>query len=279
MKLSVIIVNHNLCKPLRHSLNELQLALQTIDSEIIVADDASDDSSAEMVKNEFPQVTLLRSDKHQGFTKTANQAMAAAQGEYLLLANPDTISNADALHKMLDFMDAHADTGGLTVRMLDAEGNHIMDAQNGMPEAWIHFFKYTGLSRLFPKTRLFSNYYQGGWVEAFESTEVDVICNTYMLLRKSVIAQIGVFDERFPVYGQDIDLSYRIRLAGFKNYYFAKTFIIWQQARQTNKYSWQHIKYFYGAMLIFATKYLFKMPELRLKGLGRGSAALYEFKI
>lgn len=279
MKISVIIVNHNLCGPLRQSLIALQQALQNIDYEIIITDDASTDHSAEMVQTEFPQFRLLQSDKYKGFSKAANQAMAVANGEYLLLANADTISNEEALQKMLEFMDSHPDTGGLTVRMLDVEGNFITDSKNGLPDAWVSFFKYTGLARLFPKTRLFNKYYQSGWVEAFETNEVDIICSTYMLLRKSVIMQVGAFDERFPVYGQDIDLSYRIRLAGFKNYYFAKTFIIWQQANQVDKYSWHYIRNFYGAMFIFAAKYLLRMPELRLKGLGRWSASPYEFKI
>lgn len=278
MKLSIIIVNQNLCRPLRQALAALKQAVQHLDCEITVVDNASTDQSVNMVTAEYPQVNLILNDKNTGFTKAANQAIKASTGDYVLVMHPGMITGEDTLDKIVGFMEAHADTGGLSVRMLDAEGHFVPESKKAMPAAWINFFKFTGLSRLFSKSQLFSHHYEAGWSEEFENTETDVLNNCFMLLRKSVLNEVGLFDERFPVFGQDIDLSYRIRLAGFKNFYFAKTFVIQQPVAQTSKLSVHYIKNFYGAMLIFGAKYLLKMPELRLKAMPRWSSPAYGIK-
>ena len=278
MKLSVIIVNRNTGKLLKRALAALKVAVQQLDAEVIVVDNASADQSVQMVSSEFSEFRLISNDKDSNFAKAANQGIKAANGSHILIMHPSIIVGEDTLDKLLDFMELHPDTGGLSVRTLDAEGHFVPESKKSMPEGWINFFKYTGLSRLFSKSQLFSHHYRAGWVEEFENTETDVLNNCFMLLRKEVLQQIGVFDERFPVYGQDIDLSYRIRLAGFKNFYFAKTFVIQQHNSPVSKASVHYIKNFYGAMLIFAAKYLFKMPELRLKAMPRWSSPAYELK-
>ena len=278
MKLSVIIVNHNTRKLLKQALVALKVAVQQLDAEVIVVDNASADQSVQMVSSEFGEFTLISNDKDSGFSKAANQGIKVATGSHILLMHPSIIVGEDTFDKLLDFMELHPATGGLSVRTLDAEGHFIPESKKSMPESWINFFKYTGLSRLFSKSQLFSHHYQAGWVEEFENTETDVLNNCFMLLRKEVLNKAGLFDERFPVYGQDIDLSYRIRLAGFKNFYFAKTFVIQQHTLPVPKASVHYIKNFYGAMLIFAAKYLLKMPELRLKAMPRWSSPAYELK-
>jgi GT2 family glycosyltransferase len=278
MKLSVIIVNHNLCRPLRQALAAVKQAVQHMDAEVMVVDNASADRSAGMVTSEFPEVKLIVNDKDFGFAKAVNQGLTIAAGEYLLVMNANMITGEDTLEKITAFMDAHPDTGGLSARMLDAEGNFIDSSNKGMPAEWVRFFKVTGLSKLFSKSRLFSHHYNAGWTEEFENTETDVLNNCFMLLRKSALNEVGNFDERFPVYGNDIDLSYRLRLAGYKNYYFGKTFVIQQALTQPSKLSLQYFKNFYGAMLIFAAKYLFKMPELRLKAMPGWSSPAYGLK-
>jgi GT2 family glycosyltransferase len=278
MKLSVIIVNHNTCRLLQQALAALKVAIQQMDAEVIVVDNASADQSVQMVSTEFSEFRLIGSDKNLGFSKAANQGIKAAAGSHILLMHASIIIGEDTLDKLLDFMELHPDTGGLSVRTLDAEGHFIPESKKSMPESWVNFFKYTGLSRLFSKSQLFSHHYKAGWIEEFENTDTDVLNNCFMLLRKEVLSEVGLFDERFPVYGHDIDLSYRIRLAGFKNFYFAKTFVIQQHTLPVSNASVHYIKNFYGAMLIFAAKYLLKMPELRLKAMPRWSSPAYELK-
>jgi GT2 family glycosyltransferase len=278
MKLSVIIVNHNTCRLLKQTLLALKVAIQQMDAEVIVVDNASADQSVQMVSTEFSEFRLISNERDSGFSKAANQGIKAASGSHILLMHPSIIVGEDTFDKLLDFMELHPSTGGLSVRTLDAEGHFIPESKKSMPESWVNFFKYTGLSRLFSKSQLFSHHYKAGWIEEFENTETDVLNNCFMLLRKEVLSEVGLFDEHFPVYGHDIDLSYRIRLAGFKNFYFAKTFVIQQHALPVSKASVHYIKNFYGAMLIFAAKYLLKMPELRLKAMPRWSSPAYELK-
>jgi len=273
MKLSAIIVNQDMCKPLRNALSALQKAAHNCDIEIMVVDNASADRSVPMVQADFPGVGVTINDNDLGFAKAVNQAIGNATGEYVLIMHPSIINSEETLDKVLQFMDIHPHVGGLSVRMLDAEGHFMQESKKGMPAAWINFFRFTGLARLFSKSRLFSPHYEAGWVEEFENTETDVLNGCFMLLRKSALNVTGLFDERFPVYGYDIDLSYRMRLKGFRNYYFAKTFVIQQQVAQPSKVSWHHLRNFYGAMFTFAAKYLFKMPELRLKAMPRWSSS------
>lgn len=273
MKVSVIVVNQNQCRLLRQALAALKQAVQHLDAEVIVVDNASADQSVAMVSAEYPQVKLLANDKEVGFAKAVNQAMKLAQGSYTLVMHASMVTGEDTLEKIVRFMDAHPDAGGLSVRVLDAEGHFIPESKKAMPVQWIKFFRFTGLSRLFSKSQLFSHHYEAGWVEEFENTETDVLNSCFMLLRKQALNEVGMFDERFVTYGYDIDLSYRMRLTGFKNYYFAKTFAIQQSTAQPSKLSLPYIKNFYGAMLIFAAKYLLKMPELRLKAMPRWSSS------
>ncbi|WP_342645506.1 glycosyltransferase [Mucilaginibacter sp. CSA2-8R] len=273
MKLSAIIINQDMCKPLRNALSALQKAALNLDMEMIVVDNASADRSVAMLETEFPEVNLMVNDRDLGFAKSVNQAMENASGDYVLIMHPSIINSEETLDKVLHFMDLHPHVGGLSVRMLDAEGHFIPESKKGMPAAWINFFSFTGLARLFSKSRLFSPHYEAGWVEEFENTETDVLNGCFMLLRKAALNVTGLFDERFPVYGYDIDLSYRMRLEGFRNYYFAKTFVIQQQVMQPSKVSWHHLRNFYGAMFTFAAKYLLKMPELRLKAMPRWSSS------
>ncbi|WP_345955448.1 glycosyltransferase family 2 protein [Mucilaginibacter sp. PAMB04168] len=278
MKLSIILVNQNLHRPLRQAMYALKQAIQSLDAELIVVDNASTDRSVVMLTDEFQDVNVIQNIKPVGFATAVNQGIKASTGDYVLVQSPTVITAEDSLEKLLAFVEAHADTGGLSVRMLDAEGNFIADSKRAMPTQWIRFFGATGLSKLFSKSQLFSHHYHSGWGEEFENTETDVLNNCFMLLRRSVLNEVGLFDERFKAYGQEIDLSYRIRLAGYKNFYFAKTFVIQQSVPPVSKWSWHFIKHFYGAMLIFAAKYLLKMPELKLKAMPRWSAPAYEFK-
>lgn len=266
MKLSVIVVNHNRCDLLKLALNSLIKSGNAIDYEVIVVDNASTDNSVEMLKTEFPQVRLIANAVNAGIAKASNQAIEVSKGAYVLLVNADTICGKDTLDKVIDFMDNHHDASGVGVRMLGPEGNFIPESNRGLSKQWIAFFKLIGFAKHFPKSRL-TNRNPKAWVEEFQTSEIDVLNDAFMLVRKSALKEVGLFDERFFRYGHNIDLSYRMRLAGFKNYYFPKTYIINLKSGQAPKLSWQYIKNFYGAMLIFAAKYMFKLPEIKIEGL------------
>jgi len=275
MKLSVIVVSYNTRVLLRQAITTIMRACAGIEHEIFVVDNASLDNSAAMVKREFPQVHLIENQKNLGFSKANNQALELAKGEYFLLINPDTITKNDALHKTIDFMEKHPIAGGLSVRMINPMGDFLPESKRGLSPQWVTFFKLTGLYKLLSKSRLYDRSHRY-WIEEFETAEIDILSSPFMLLRRSVLERTGLLDERFFMYGEDIDLSYRIRLAGFKNYYFPKTYVIHFKEQSIRKYSWTYIKHFYGAMFIFAGKYMFKMPRLQLKGLGQIFPRPYE---
>jgi GT2 family glycosyltransferase len=268
MKLSIVIINHNMCEVLRHTLSSLVDAGKNIDYEVFIYDNTSTDGSVKMIENEFAQFHIIASQKQVGYAKAYNEMINLTTGQYILLVNPDIISSKKTLERALEFMDEHVDSGAVGVRMITPKGSFLPESNRGLSSQWITFFKLTGLSKYFPKSRI-GDRNRKDWVEEFQTSEVDFVNGAFMLLRKSVLNDIGLFDEQFAMYGHDIDLSYRIRLAGFKNYYFPKTYIINFNWVNTPKLNWQFIKNFYGAMIIFAVKYLFKMPEIKLEGTGQ----------
>jgi len=257
-----------MCELLRHTLSSLVDAGKSVDYEVFIYDNASTDGSVKMIENEFTQFHIIASQKQVGYAKAYNEMINLTTGQYILLVNPDIISSKKTLERALEFMDEHVDSGAVGVRMITPKGSFLPESNRGLSSQWIAFFKLTGLSKYFPKSRI-GDRNRKDWVEEFQTSEVDFVNGAFMLLRKSVLNDIGLFDEQFAMYGHDIDLSYRIRLAGFKNYYFPKTYIINFNWANSPKLNWQFIKNFYGAMIIFAVKYLFKMPEIKLEGTGQ----------
>lgn len=254
MKLSVIIVNYNVKYFLEQALGSVQKACRNIQAEVFVVDNNSVDDSVQMVKAKFPNVQLIVNDSNPGFSIANNQAIRQSKGEYVLLLNPDTVVEEDTFEKCLHFMDAHPEAGGLGVKMIDGSGNFLPESKRGFPSPKVAFFKAFGLSRFFPKSRLF-NHYHLGYLDNNETHEVEVLAGAFMFLRKSVLDKIGLLDESFFMYGEDIDLSYRIIQAGFKNYYFADTTIIHYKGESTKKGSLNYVRTFYNAMIIFARKH------------------------
>ncbi|MDB5133596.1 MAG: glycosyltransferase family 2 protein [Mucilaginibacter sp.] len=275
MKLSIVVVNHNSCSVLRLALSSLVQATQDITHEFIVVDNASDDGSLLMLANEFPHARIIINNKDEGLCKANNQAMRQARGEYILLISSDTFSRADTLTKITGFMDHHSEAGGLSIRMVDRKGDYLPQSKHSL-QNWVSFLKFAGLSSYFPKT--FSTHKRTDWVDEFETAEIDALNEHCMLLRRSVLKETGLFDERFVRFGYNIDLSYRIRLHGFKNYYYSKTYIIQLPGKLLSKFSWNYMKHFYGAMFIFAAKYLFKLPVLNVKDIGELYPSSYEIE-
>lgn len=257
MKLSIIIVNYNVEYFLEQCLHAALNASKNISCEIIVVDNNSVDGSVAMVEEKFKGVTLIANKKNTGFSFANNQAIKQASGEYILLLNPDTVVEENTFEKVLAFMDAHPEAGGLGVKMLDGKGNFLPESKRGLPTPTVAFFKIFGFSKLFPKSRLFGKYHLG-YLDKDKTHEIEILSGAFMLLRKSVLDKIGNLDEAFFMYGEDIDLSYRILKAGYKNYYFADTRIIHYKGESTKKSSINYVFVFYRAMVIFAEKHFSK---------------------
>ena len=262
MKLSVIIVNYNVKYFLEQALLSVRRAAEGLAVEVFVVDNNSVDESVPMVEEKFPEVRLIKNKHNPGFSIANNQAIRISTGEYVLLLNPDTVVEEDTFEKCIHFMDAHPEAGALGVRMIDGSGAFLPESKRGFPSPWAAFCKTFGLSRIFPKSRLF-NHYHLGYLDEMETNEIEVLAGAFMLMRREALDKAGLLDEAFFMYGEDIDLSYRIIQAGYKNYYFPETTIIHYKGESTKKGSLNYVKAFYTAMIIFAKKH-FKGEQARL---------------
>lgn len=254
MKLSIIIVNYNVEFFLEQCLHAVRKATKKISSEVFVVDNSSVDGSVAMVREKFPEVILIANQDNVGFSRANNQAIREAKGEYILLLNPDTVVEEDTFDKCVAFMDKTPDAGGLGVKMVNGKGRFLPESKRGLPTPAVAFYKIFGLSKLFPKSKTFGSYHLS-YLDENKTHSVEILAGAFMMLRKSVTDKIGVLDEDFFMYGEDIDLSWRIVLAGYKNYYFPETRIIHYKGESTRKSSVNYVIVFYNAMLIFARKH------------------------
>lgn len=254
IKLSVIIVNYNVKHFIEQCLFSVLQASKDLSAEVFVVDNNSVDGSVALIKEKFPQINLIENKENTGFSVANNQAIRQAGGQYILLLNPDTVVQEDTFLKVVNFMDQHPEAGGLGVKMLDGQGNFAPESKRGLPTPAVAFYKMFGLSRLFPASHRFGKYHLS-YLPENEINEIDVISGAFMLMRKAVLDTIGLLDETFFMYGEDIDLSYRITKAGYRNYYFPKTQIIHYKGESTKRSSINYVIIFYKAMAIFAKKH------------------------
>jgi GT2 family glycosyltransferase/nitrate reductase NapE component len=262
LKLSIIIVNYNVEHFLEQCLHSVRKASKNLGVEVFVVDNNSVDGSVALVKNKFPEVKLIANKENLGFSKANNQAMRMANGQYILLLNPDTVVEETTFDKVVAFMDAHPDAGGLGVQMIDGKGNFLPESKRGLPTPSVAFYKMFGFSKLFPKSKKFARYHLG-YLDKDQTHEVEILSGAFMLLRKEALDKVGLLDEEYFMYGEDIDLSYRIILGGYKNYYFHDTRIIHYKGESTKKSSVNYVFVFYRAMVIFARKH-FSAKNARL---------------
>lgn len=257
MKLSVIIVNYNVKHFLEQCLHSVEKACKNIDAEIFVVDNNSVDGSTGMLIHKFPEVKLILNKRNLGFSKANNQAIRKASGEYILLLNPDTVVEEQTFNRVIAFMDERPEAGGLGVKMIDGKGKFLPESKRGLPTPWIAFYKIFGLASLFPKSKVFGRYHLS-YLDEKEVHEVDVLAGAFMLMRKEALDKVGLLDETFFMYGEDIDLSYRITKGGYKNYYYPGTTIIHYKGESTKKGSLNYVRMFYNAMIVFARKHFSK---------------------
>jgi GT2 family glycosyltransferase len=257
LKLSVIIVNYNVKHFLEQCLFSVFKALKNMEAEVFVVDNNSVDGSVQLIKQKFPQVNLIVNTNNTGFSVANNQAIKLAKGKYVLLLNPDTVVQEDTFDKTVAFMDNHPDAGGLGIKMLDGKGNFLPESKRGLPTPSVAFYKIFGLAKVFPGSRKFGQYHLT-FLDKEHNHEVDILSGAFMLMRKEALDKVGLLDETFFMYGEDIDLSYRITKGGYKNYYFAESSIIHYKGESTKKSSVNYVLVFYKAMAIFAKKHFSK---------------------
>jgi len=226
--------------------------MKNIDGEIIVIDNNSDDDSFLFFQNSFPEVHFIWNKTNNGFAKANNQALKIAKGDIILFLNPDTIIPEDCFEKCIAFVSQN--NCALGIKMLDGSGNFLKESKRAFPSPATSLFKLFGLAKLFPHSKIFGKYHLG-YLSENENYEVDVLAGAFMMIPKNILNTVGSFDEDFFMYGEDIDLSFRIQKAGFKNFYYSESSIIHFKGESTKKGTLNYVKMFYKAMSIFVEKH------------------------
>jgi GT2 family glycosyltransferase len=253
MLLSVIIVNYNVKYFLEQCIHSVLRSSIASDIEIIVVDNLSTDGSLEYLIPRFPNVKFIANDANLGFSKANNIGIKQAQGKYILLLNPDTVVGEHVLENCCRFMDENQQAGAIGVKMIDGSGVFLPESKRGFPTPWVAFCKIVRLNKLFPKSRLFGRYHVR-FLDENKINEVDVLVGAFMLLRKTALDKSGLLDETFFMYGEDIDLSYRIKTAGYKNFYLPER-ILHYKGESAHANDARYIYLFYEAMYIFYHKH------------------------
>lgn len=252
-KLTVVIVSYNVKHYLDQCLDSVQRAVKDLDVEIIVVDNHSRDGSIEFLSMRHPGVRFIASRHNLGFAKANNLAIRQSESEYVLLLNPDTVVGEDSIKQVLEFMDAHPKAGACGVKMLQANGEPANESRRGLPSPMVAFYKMAGLTARFPRSRRFGHYYMG-WLSWDEPAKIEVLSGAFFLARRKALNEVGLLDEDFFMYGEDIDLSYRILKGGYENWYIP-TAILHYKGESTKKSSFRYVHVFYDAMLIFLRKH------------------------
>lgn len=264
VKISIIIVNYNVTQLLRNCLLSIEKYLKNISYEVIVIDNESPDSSWGDLIPEFPKVHFIASKTNDGFSKANNKAIQSAKGEYLLILNPDTEIEGFYMNEILDFADSKPKFGCLGVRMHDANGVFLPESKRSVPDMFNSFEK---LFTKFKKNNS-KSYYRND-IGEFEVTEVEVITGAFFLVKTDIYNKIGGLDEKYFMYGEDIDICYTLLNHGFKNYYYGKASILHHKGESTIKDE-VYLQRFYGAMQIFIDKYYKNSKPLQYSFLRAG---------
>ena len=260
MKLSVVIVNYNVKNYVEQCLLSLHKALEGIEAEVLLVDNHSVDGSVEYLREHFDWVRIVASRHNLGFARANNLAIRMSHGEYVLLLNPDTIVAEPTLREALAWMDGHADAGSLGVRMLNACGESARESRRGVPTPMVAFWKMIGLCERMPAHHRFGHYYMG-YLDWNTPAAIEVVSGAFCMLRREALDKVGLLDEDFFMYGEDIDLSYRVLKGGYRNYYLP-SLILHYKGESTQKSSFRYVHVFYEAMLIFFRKHYSGMSWL-----------------
>ena len=244
MKLSVVIVSYNVRDYLENCLQSVSRALEGIEGEVFVVDNHSDDDSVEAVRSQYPWVRLIENQENMGFSRANNIAIREARGEYVLLLNPDTIVEESTLREVLRFMEEHPKAGGAGVMMHNADGSLAPESRRALPTPWVSCLKMLGFTKRYYMSHL-------PWDQP---GRIEVISGAFCFLRKKALDEVGLLDEDFFMYGEDIDLSYRLMKGGWENWYLPYP-ITHFKGKSTQKSDYRYVHIFYKAMLIFFRKH------------------------
>lgn len=253
MKLSIIIVSYNVKYYLEQCLLSVEKAVEGLDAEVFVFDNHSHDDSVAYLSSRFPKVCFISGTHNIGFAKANNRAIRQSVGDYVLLLNPDTVVGEHTLRDAVAFMDAHPDAGALGVRMLKADGGDAMESRRGIPTPLTSFYKMSGLCTRFPRSRHFAKYYMS-YLPWDEPERIEIVSGAFCMLRRKALDEVGLLDEDFFMYGEDIDLSYRLLKGGWHNWYLPSK-ILHYKGESTKKSSFRYVHVFYESMLIFFRKH------------------------
>ncbi len=256
--LSVIIVNYNVKYFLDYCLYSVFRALPHGQGEVIVVDNHSSDDSRRFFEDKYPGARFIWNEENVGFARANNQALQQATGQYILFLNPDTLVGEDCFEKCISFIRAKGDEVACGVRMINGSGKFLKESKRAFPSPLTSLFKITGMSTLFSRSAVFARYHLGN-LDPHQVHEIDVMAGAFTMVPKKILDQVGGFDERFFMYGEDIDLSYRIQKAGFRNFYFPEVTIVHFKGESTRKGSLNYVKLFYSAMSIFVRKHYREM--------------------
>ncbi len=263
MDLSIIIVNYNVKEFLQNLLHSIEKASLKISKEIIVIDNASDDGSVELIREKFSSIKLIQNKINLGFGRANNQGLVIAQGKYILFINPDCIVSENTLDNMISFFEDHPECGLAGCKILNSDGSLQLACRRGFPGPWTSFTKVTGLSNLFPKSKIFARY-NLTYMDEDQTYEVDAVSGSFMIIRKEVYEKVGGFDEQFFMYGEDLDLCYRVQKAGYKVFYVHTTQVIHYKGESTKRSNIDETKMFYNAMHVFVKKHLSSFLVVKL---------------
>ena len=252
-KLTVVIVNYNVKYYVEQCLMSLQRALADVDAEVYVVDNHSQDGSVEYLSERFPSVNIIRSQHNLGFARANNLAIRQSESEYVLLINPDTFVGEQVVTQAIRFMDDHEKAGGLAAWMLKTDGSSANESRRGLPTPLVSFYKIFGFCSRFPKSKVFGKYYMG-YLPWDKPAQIEVVSGAFFFARRKVLDEVGLLDEDFFMYGEDIDLSYRILKGGYENWYLPIK-ILHYKGESTQKSSFRYVHVFYDAMLIFFRKH------------------------
>ena len=243
-KVSIVIVSYNVCRLLDECLVSVERALKDVDGEVFVVDNHSVDNTIAMLKEKHPEVKVIANEENVGFSRANNQAIRLSEAEYVLLLNPDTVVYENTLHGVLDFMDKHSEAGGAGVRMLTREGHRAPESRRSIPTPWVAMLKMLGATHRYYMSHL-------SWDEP---GQIEAVSGAFFLVRRKALDQVGLLDEDYFMYGEDIDLSYRLLKGGWQNWYLPYD-IIHYKGESTQKSSFRYVHTFYQAMLIFFRKH------------------------
>lgn len=253
MTLDIIIVSYNVKYYLEQCLSAVRCAIVGVDADVWVVDNNSSDGSVDYLEPLFPEVHFIRGKENVGFSKANNMAIRQSKGKYVLLLNPDTIVTTKTIKDCIHWLDEHPEVGSVGVSMYNADGSYARESKRAVPTAKVSFYKMSGLGTLFPKHKEFARYHMG-YLDANEPNEIEIISGAYNMMRRQALDEVGLLDETFFMYGEDIDLSYRMLKGGWKNWYLP-TPMLHYKGESAHPSTIRYVNVFYQAMIIFYDKH------------------------